>query len=106
MENDSIDHDRLNALLAAPLSSEEPVVSLYVASGTNQAERRVVVKNLAKQGDEAIKRDTGFDDERKKQARAALERALAATEEAFGRGHPRGTFVAFAWKDRTQTFRI
>lgn len=105
MEHDRFDHARLSELLAAPLSSEEPVVSLYVGGGQN-GERKLVLKNLHKQGEEAVRRDTGFDDERKKGAHAALRRAHDAAEEALARGQGRGTFVAFAWADRVETFRV
>jgi peptide chain release factor subunit 1 len=105
MEHERFDHDRLAELLAAPLSSEEPVVSLYVALGPS-SERKLVLKNLMKQGEDAIKRDTGFDDERRKHATAALHRAVDSAEEALGRGQSRGTFVAFAWQDRSETFRV
>src|SRR4051812_39559510 len=105
MEHDRFDHDRLSDLLAAPLSSEEPVVTLYVGGGQN-GERKLVLKNLNKQGEEAIRRDTGFDDERKKAAAAALRRAHEAAEESLSRGQGRGTFVAFAWADRAETFRV
>lgn len=108
MEHDVVDHERLTALLAAaPLTNEEPVVSLYLSAPNTAGERKLILKNLVKQGEEAIHRDTGFDDERKKSAAAALKRAHQAAEDALGRGHTRpGTFVAFAWKDRTETFRV
>src|SRR5207302_10309758 len=70
------------------------------------SDRKLVLKNLQKQGEEAIKRDTGFDDERRKGAHGALRRAYDAAEEAIARGHPRGSFVAFAWTDRIETFRV
>lgn len=107
MEHDRFDHDRLAELLAAPLSSEEPVVSLYVGNGTaNAGDRKLVLKNLQKQGEQAIERDTGFDDERRKAAGRALARAYTSAEESLSRGHPRGSFVAFSWADRDETFRV
>ena len=107
MEHERFDHERLSGLLAAPLSSEEPVVSLYVGNDAkNGGDRKLVLKNLQKQGDEAIKRDTGFDDERRKGAQAALRQACEAAEVALSRGAPRSSFVAFAWAERVETFRV
>lgn len=105
MEHDRLDPDSLATLLAPPLS-EEPVVSLYVSNGTASGERRLVLKNLVKQGEEQIRRDTGFDDERRKKAQAELERARAAAEEALARGLPHASFVAFAWQGRTETWKL
>ena len=81
------------------------MVSLYFGA-TQNGDRKLVLKNLQKQGEQAIERDTGFDDERRKGAQAALARAHTSAAEALSRGQSRGTFVAFAWADRAETFRI
>jgi peptide subunit release factor 1 (eRF1) len=105
MDHDRLDHESLATLLAPPLS-EEPVVSLYVSHDGNAAERRLVLKNLIKDGEELIRRDTGFDDERRKRAFAELDRTRQAAENAFGPGTSHGSFVAFAWAGRIETFRL
>jgi peptide subunit release factor 1 (eRF1) len=105
MEHTQFDHDRLTELLASPLSSEEPVVSLYLGA-SQDGDRKLVLKNLEKQGQLAVERDTGFDDERRKNALVALGRAHGAAADALARGTPKGSFVAFAWADKAETFRV
>src|SRR5262245_26864029 len=93
---DLIDHDRLSRLIAAPVS-EEPVVSLYVATGTSTQERRLALKNLLRQGEELARGDTEFDDERRKKALAEVAQVGAAADDFLSaHGAPKGTIVAFA----------
>lgn len=71
--------DRIAQLIATP-RGEAPYISLYLKGWGPQAERRAVLKNLIREGEAQIEADTGWDDGRKKAARALLERARAEAE--------------------------
>jgi len=79
METATVDQDLITRLIARP-RGEEPVVSLYLRAWGPAAERKATLKNLLKQGEEAISQDTGWDDSRKKAARKLLDEVRTAAE--------------------------
>lgn len=102
-----LDHDRIAALIAAP-RGEDPVVSLYLRAWGPLAERKATLKNLIREGEAQIEADTGWDDERKKQARALLE-GLRARGEGLLQGVPaqgRGAWALFAGRRGTEEISL
>jgi len=90
-----LDQDRIAQLIAAP-RGEDPVISLYLKSwGPNP---KATLKNLIREGEEAIEADTGWDAGRKKEARGLLDgirqQAEGLLEGASTQG--RGSHALFA----------
>jgi peptide chain release factor subunit 1 len=90
-----LNQDRIAKLIAMP-RGEDPVISLYLKSwGANT---KATLKNLIREGEAAIEADTGWDPERKKEARGLLE-GLRGQAEALLQGAPtkgRGSHALFA----------
>lgn len=91
-----LDQDRIAKLIAMP-RGEEPYVTLYLKGWGPLVDRRATVKNLVREGEAQIDADTGWDDGRKKAARALLDRVRAAAEDLVGRmpAQGRGAFGLF-----------
>ena len=103
-----LDPDRIAALIAAPRSDEHPVVTLYLRSWGPLGERKATLKNLLREGEAQVEADTGWDEERKKQARALLERLRERCEEIL-QGAPvkgRGALALFASERGTEEVSI
>jgi peptide chain release factor subunit 1 len=71
--HDVLDQDRIAQLIAGSRVGEDPALSLYLRSWGSAGDRSATLKNLVKEAEAAIEGDTGWDDERKKEARALLE---------------------------------
>lgn len=99
--------DRIAKLIAMP-RGEAPYVSLYLKGWGPQAERRAVLKNLIREGEAQVEADTGWDDGRKKAARALLERARAEAEPIVERmpTQGRGALAVFAGDGDVETFTL
>ncbi len=74
-----VDQDLIARLITRP-REEDPVVSLYLRGWGAANDRKATLKNLIKEGEEQIAADTGWDDERKKEARKRLEQVRAQAE--------------------------
>lgn len=96
MTEAAVDQDLIARLIATP-RDEEPYVTLYLKGWGPLADRRATLKNLVREGDAQIEVDTGWDDARKKTARALLDRVRAAAEELVGRmpAQGRGAYALF-----------
>ena len=99
----TVTQDRIAALIAAP-RGEDPVVSLFLRSWGQLNERKATLKNLLREGEAQVEADTGWDDERKKQARALLERLRERCEVLLEGVSPqgRGAWALFASRERTE----
>ncbi|MCW8139869.1 MAG: hypothetical protein KIT58_13305 [Planctomycetota bacterium] len=99
--------DRIAQLIAMP-RGEAPYVSLYLRGWGPHNERRAVLKNLVREGEAQVEADTGWDDARKKAARALLERAREAAEDLVGRmpAQGRGAHVIFAGNGDVETISL
>jgi len=97
MTGRTLNHDKIATLLAVR-GGEDPVISLYVRAWGDVAERRATLKNLTREADEVIEADTGWDSERKKEARGLLEQVRQRAEALLSRppAQGRGSHALFA----------
>lgn len=103
----TVTQDRIAALIAAP-RGEDPVVSLFLRSWGPLSERKATLKNLLREGEAQVESDTGWDDERKKQARAILERLRERCEGLLEGVSPqgRGAWALFAGRDKLEELSL
>ena len=107
MTEAAVDQDRIARLIAMP-RDEEPYVTLYLKGWGPLVDRRATLKNLIREGEAQIEVDTGWDDGRKKTARALLDRVRAAAEDLVARmpAQGRGAFALFCGGDAGQVETI
>jgi len=105
--HDVLDQDRIAQLIATP-RGEDPVVTLYLQAWGPAGARKVSLKNLVKEAEGAIEGDTGWDADRKKQARKLLDdlRARAEQELAHCPNQGRGAIAMFMRADGLETIRL
>jgi len=101
-----LDQDLITRLIARP-RGEEPVISLYMKLGGG--DRKTILKNLVRQGEAAADADTGWDEERKKVAKALLDQARELAEERLEDAPSqvgRGSFALFVDQEQTHVISL
>lgn len=100
-----LDQDLITQLISRA-RGEEPVITLYMKVSGN--ERKTVLKNLIRDGEQAIDADTGWADERKKVARGILEAVRLEAESTLAamRSAGRGSIALFGDANEVQALRL